>query len=1094
MPKRTDISKILILGSGPIIIGQSAEFDYSGTQACKALKSEGFEVVLANSNPATIMTDPESADRTYIEPLTREYVEEIIRIERQMSPGAGFAILPTVGGQTALNLAIELADGGVLDKYNIQLIGANVTAIKKAEDRLVFKDAMQKIGLDVPKSSLVNNIKDGLEFAGKIGFPVIIRPSFTLGGSGGGIAYNREELMELLARGLDFSPVHEALIEESVLGWKEFELEVMRDMADNVIIICSIENFDPMGVHTGDSITVAPAQTLTDREYQAMRDAAIDVIREIGVETGGSNIQFGIHPQTGRMVVIEMNPRVSRSSALASKATGFPIAKIAAKLAVGYTLDEIRNDITRKTPACFEPTLDYVVVKIPKWQFEKFPGADENLGPQMKSVGEVMAIGRTFKEALMKGIRSLDTGKRVGGSKIEPKIMTQRLVTPHPERLAYVQYALRQGHTVKQLYKMTSIDPWFLYQLKEINDMQLELEKHPMESIPVDVLREVKRYGFSDGRLAGAWRLNGQEKVRHLRKKHGIKPVYKRVDTCAAEFESFTPYLYSTYEDEDEAAPTDKKKVIILGSGPNRIGQGIEFDYCCCHASFALRDDGYETIMINCNPETVSTDYDTSDRLYFEPLTLEDVLAICEHEGSSGAPVGVIVQFGGQTPLNLALPLKAAGVNIIGTSPESIDLAEDRKRFNKLLEELQIPQSPGVMAASLDEAIAGATRVGYPVLVRPSYVLGGRAMVIAYDEESVIRYMKEAVEYSHDRPILIDHFLEDAIEIDVDALSDGEDVVIGGIMQHIEEAGIHSGDSSCVLPTVDISQKLLDQMRDYTFKLARALKVVGLMNIQFAIPRGNGGGEKVYVLEVNPRASRTVPYVSKATGVPMAKIAARLMTGRKLREFLPEFIERRADLDTGNCYYVKSPVFPWNKFPGVDTVLGPEMKSTGEVMGVADNFGEAFAKAQIAAGQKLPTKGTVFISVTDHDKPQVADVARKFADMGFHLVATAGTADIIERAGMTVERVYKVKEGRPNVVDLIKGERMQLVINTPHGLEPWFDEQAIRRAAVNARIPTITTLAAARAAAEGIAALQRREVNVFALQKLHAERAVKVRR
>jgi carbamoyl-phosphate synthase large subunit len=1094
MPKRTDISKILILGSGPIIIGQSAEFDYSGTQACKALKSEGFEVVLANSNPATIMTDPESADRTYIEPLTREYVEEIIRIERQMSPGAGFAILPTVGGQTALNLAIELADGGVLDKYNIQLIGANVTAIKKAEDRLVFKDAMQKIGLDVPKSSLVNNIKDGLEFAGKIGFPVIIRPSFTLGGSGGGIAYNREELMELLARGLDFSPVHEALIEESVLGWKEFELEVMRDKADNVIIICSIENFDPMGVHTGDSITVAPAQTLTDREYQAMRDAAIDVIREIGVETGGSNIQFGIHPQTGRMVVIEMNPRVSRSSALASKATGFPIAKIAAKLAVGYTLDEIRNDITRKTPACFEPTLDYVVVKIPKWQFEKFPGADENLGPQMKSVGEVMAIGRTFKEALMKGIRSLDTGKRVGGSKIEPKIMTQRLVTPHPERLAYVQYALRQGHTVKQLYKMTSIDPWFLYQLKEINDMQLELEKHPMESIPVDVLREVKRYGFSDGRLAGAWRLNGQEKVRHLRKKHGIKPVYKRVDTCAAEFESFTPYLYSTYEDEDEAAPTDKKKVIILGSGPNRIGQGIEFDYCCCHASFALRDDGYETIMINCNPETVSTDYDTSDRLYFEPLTLEDVLAICEHEGSSGAPVGVIVQFGGQTPLNLALPLKAAGVNIIGTSPESIDLAEDRKRFNKLLEELQIPQSPGVMAASLDEAIAGATRVGYPVLVRPSYVLGGRAMVIAYDEESVIRYMKEAVEYSHDRPILIDHFLEDAIEIDVDALSDGEDVVIGGIMQHIEEAGIHSGDSSCVLPTVDISQKLLDQMRDYTFKLARALKVVGLMNIQFAIPRGNGGGEKVYVLEVNPRASRTVPYVSKATGVPMAKIAARLMTGRKLREFLPEFIERRADLDTGNCYYVKSPVFPWNKFPGVDTVLGPEMKSTGEVMGVADNFGEAFAKAQIAAGQKLPTKGTVFISVTDHDKPQVADVARKFADMGFHLVATAGTADIIERAGMTVERVYKVKEGRPNVVDLIKGERMQLVINTPHGLEPWFDEQAIRRAAVNARIPTITTLAAARAAAEGIAALQRGEVNVFALQKLHAERAAKVRR
>ncbi len=1096
MPKRTDISKILILGSGPIVIGQSAEFDYSGTQACKALKAEGFEVVLANSNPATIMTDPESADRTYIEPLTRDYLEEIIRIERQMSPGAGFAVLPTVGGQTALNLAIELADGGVLEKYNVKLIGANVDAIKKAEDRLYFKDAMQKIGLDVPKSALVNNLKDGLEFAGKIGFPVIIRPSFTLGGSGGGIAYNREELMEVLARGLDFSPVHEALIEESVLGWKEFELEVMRDLADNVIIICSIENFDPMGVHTGDSITVAPSQTLSDREYQMMRDAAIAVIREIGVETGGSNIQFGIHPQTGRMVVIEMNPRVSRSSALASKATGFPIAKIAAKLAVGYTLDEIRNDITRKTPACFEPTLDYVVVKIPKWQFEKFPGADENLGPQMKSVGEVMAIGRTFKEALMKGIRALDTGKRVGGQKIEPKILTQRLVTPHPERLAYVQYALRQGHTVKQLYKMTSIDPWFLYQLKEINDMQLELEKHPMDSIPTDILREVKRYGFSDGRLAHAWRLSGQEKVRHLRRKHGIKPVYKRVDTCSAEFESYTPYLYSTYEDEDEATPTDKKKVIILGSGPNRIGQGIEFDYCCCHASFALRDDGYETIMINCNPETVSTDYDTSDRLYFEPLTLEDVLAICEHEGSAGAPVGVIVQFGGQTPLNLALPLKAAGVNIIGTSPESIDLAEDRKRFNKLLEDLQIPQSPGAMVASVEEAVEGASRVGYPVLVRPSYVLGGRAMVIAYDEESVVRYMKEAVEYSHDRPILIDHFLEDAIEVDVDALSDGEDVVIGGIMQHIEEAGIHSGDSSCVLPAVDIPEKLLNQMRDYTFKLARALKVVGLMNIQFAIPRlnGNGNGGTVYVLEVNPRASRTVPYVSKATGIPMAKIAARLMTGRKLREFLPEYIESRADLDTGRWYYVKSPVFPWNKFPGVDTVLGPEMKSTGEVMGVADNFGEAFAKAQVAAGQKLPTKGTVFISVTDHDKPHVAEVARKFADMGFNLVATAGTADILERAGMQVERVYKVKEGRPNVVDLIKGGRMQLIVNTPHGLEPWFDEQAIRRAAVNARIPTITTLAAARAAAEGIAALQRGEVKVNALQKLHSERAAKARR
>ncbi|HEY7099516.1 MAG TPA: carbamoyl-phosphate synthase large subunit [Terriglobales bacterium] len=1103
MPKRTDISKILIIGSGPIIIGQSAEFDYSGTQACKALKSEGYEVVLANSNPATIMTDPDLADRTYIEPLTRDYLEEILRIERELSPSAGFAILPTVGGQTALNLAIDLSDSGILDKYNVQLIGAQINAIKKAEDRLFFKDAMQKIGLDVPKSALVNNLKDGLEFAGKIGFPVIVRPSFTLGGSGGGIAYNREELMEVLARGLDFSPVHEALIEESVLGWKEFELEVMRDTKDNVIIICSIENFDPMGVHTGDSITVAPAQTLTDREYQAMRDAAINVIREIGVETGGSNIQFGVHPGTGRMVVIEMNPRVSRSSALASKATGFPIAKIAAKLAVGYTLDEIPNDITRKTPACFEPTLDYVVVKIPKWQFEKFPGADENLGPQMKSMGEVMAIGRTFKEALLKGVRALDTGKKPGTEKIEPKILTQRLVTPHPERLSYVRYALRQGHTVKQLEKMTSIDPWFLYQLKEINDMQLELEKHPMESIPTEVLRETKRLGFSDDRLARAWRLEGKgaaEKVRHARKKHGIRPVYKRVDTCAAEFESFTPYLYSTFEEEDEATPTDKKKVIILGSGPNRIGQGIEFDYCCCHAAFALRDDGYETIMVNCNPETVSTDYDTSDRLYFEPLTLEDVFAVYEHEAQSKAPIGVIVQFGGQTPLNLSLPLKASGVNIIGTSPESIDLAEDRKRFGKLLDELGIPQAPGVMVASVEEAIEGAKKVEYPVLVRPSYVLGGRAMVIAYDEETVVRYMKEAVEYSQDRPVLIDHFLEDAIEVDVDALSDGEDVVIGGIMQHIEEAGIHSGDSSCVLPAVDIPEHLLNRMRDYTFKLARALKVVGLMNIQFAIPRTGGATKNngkeagtVYVLEVNPRASRTVPYVSKATGVPMAKIAARLMTGRKLREFLPEYIERQADLDTGRGYYVKSPVFPWNKFPGVDTVLGPEMKSTGEVMGVGDTFGEAFAKAQIAAGQKLPTQGTAFISVTDHDKPHIAELARRFVDMGFKLVATAGTADVVERAGMSVERVYKVKEGRPNVVDLIKGERIHLIINTPTGLEPWFDEKAIRRAAVNARIPTITTLSAARAAAEGIAALQRGEIRVQALQHLHAERVAKNR-
>src|SRR5512142_3063876 len=771
MPKRTDISKILILGSGPIVIGQSAEFDYSGTQACKALKSEGYQVVLANSNPATIMTDPESADRTYIEPLTLEYLEEIIRIEREMSPGAGFAVLPTVGGQTALNLAIELSDGGVLEKYDVQLIGANVAAIKKAEDRLFFKDAMQKIGLDVPKSALVNNLKDGLEFAGKIGFPVIIRPSFTLGGTGGGMAYNREELMEVLARGLDLSPVHECLIEESVLGWKEYELEVMRDTKDNVIIICSIENFDPMGVHTGDSITVAPAQTLTDREYQAMRDASIAVIREIGVDTGGSNIQFGVNPETGRMVVIEMNPRVSRSSALASKATGFPIAKIAAKLAVGYSLDEIRNDITRKTPACFEPTLDYVVVKIPKWQFEKFPGADESLGPQMKSVGEVMAIGRTSKEALLKAARSLETGKKPGQEKIEPRILTQRLVTPHPERLSYLRYALRHGMTVKEAARMTGIDPWFLYHLKEITVVQLAADKDNLDSKTHDLLRKAKLSGCSINRLAatlGAGNGHGAaEKIHHLRKQHGVTPVYKHVDTCAAEFESYTPYLYSTYEEEDEAAPTARKKVIILGAGPNRIGQGIEFDYCCCHASFALHEDGYETIMVNCNPETVSTDYDTSDRLYFEPLTLEDVLAVYQHESSRGAPVGVLVQYGGQTPLNLALPLKAAGVPIIGTSPESIDLAEDRKRFGKLLEELEIPQPPGATATSIEEAVAGANRVTYPVLVRPSYVLGGRAMVIAYDDQMVTQYMKEAVEYSQERPVLIDHFLEDATEVDV---------------------------------------------------------------------------------------------------------------------------------------------------------------------------------------------------------------------------------------------------------------------------------------------------------------------------------------
>jgi carbamoyl-phosphate synthase large subunit len=1088
MPRRDDIAKILVIGSGPIVIGQSAEFDYSGTQACKALKAEGYEVVLINSNPASIMTDPEVADRTYIEPLNAAYLEEIIRVEVEMMPeGAGkFAVLPTVGGQTALNLAVDLADSGVLEKYGVELIGAKLEAIKKAEDRLLFKDAMNKIGLDMPRSALVNNIRDGLEFSGKIGFPVVIRPSFTLGGSGGGIAYNREELMEILARGLDLSPVHECLLEESVLGWKEYELEVVRDLKDNVIIICSIENFDPMGVHTGDSITVAPAQTLTDREYQAMRNAAIRVIREIGVETGGSNVQFAVNPVTGRMTVIEMNPRVSRSSALASKATGFPIAKIAARLAVGYTLDEIQNDITKATPACFEPTIDYVVVKIPKWQFEKFPGADEGLGPQMKSVGEVMAIGRTFKEAMMKAVRSLETGKKATADDIEPRRLTQRLVTPHPDRLAYIRYAFERGMTVREVARMTSMDPWFLYQIKQITDEIKAIGGASIETVTEEQLRTAKRMGISDERLAAVWGLGatqGTALIRALRKKLGVMPVYKLVDTCAAEFESYTPYLYSCYDEEDEATPTKRKKILILGSGPNRIGQGIEFDYCCCHAAFALREDGYETIMVNCNPETVSTDYDTSDRLYFEPLTLEDVLGVYEHEASSGAEIGMIVQFGGQTPLNLSLPLKKAGVPIIGTSPESIDLAEDRKRFGKLIEELKIPQPQGAMATSVEEAVAGANRVGYPVLVRPSYVLGGRAMVIAYDDEAVLRYMTTAIEFSQERPVLIDHFLEDATEVDVDALCDGDDVVIAGIMQHIEEAGIHSGDSSCVLPSVDLSNDVLRMIREYTRKLAMALNVRGLVNIQFAIQRGT-----VYVIEVNPRASRTVPYVSKATGIPLAKIASRIMVGKTLKQLLPEQVASGNDLETGSHYFVKSPVFPWGKFPGVDTVLGPEMKSTGEVMGVADNFGEAFAKAQIAAGQVLPLKGTIFLSVNDRDKEGVALLARQFVEMGFHLVATHGTAVVLEEAGLQPERVYKVKEGRPNVVDLIKGDRIQLIVNTPRGQDTFFDEKAIRRAAVMARIPTITTLAAAKAAAEGISALQQGTLSVVALQKLHADR------
>jgi carbamoyl-phosphate synthase large subunit len=1108
MPRRNDIQKILVIGSGPIVIGQSAEFDYSGTQACKALKQEGYEVVLVNSNPATIMTDPDLADRTYVEPLTVEYVEEIIRREAEMlanGPGlesggngaddAGvklpgkFALLPTVGGQTALNLAVDLADAGILDKYNVELIGAKLEAIKKAEDRLLFKDAMLRIGLEVSKSALVNNLRDGLEFASKLGFPVLIRPSFTLGGSGGGIAYNREELMEILARGLDLSPVHECLIEESVLGWKEYELEVMRDLADNVIIICSIENFDPMGVHTGDSITVAPAQTLTDREYQKMRDAAIAVMREIGVETGGSNVQFAVNPADGRMTVIEMNPRVSRSSALASKATGFPIAKIAAKLAVGYTLDEIPNDITRKTPACFEPTIDYVVVKIPKWQFEKFPGSDDVLGPQMKSVGEVMAIGRTFKEALMKAWRALETGKKTGAEVLEPQRLTQMLVTPRPERLGYIRFAFERGMTVREVARLTGMDPWFLHQVREITLEQSKIAETTPETISTEQLRQLKRLGLSDERIATEWNLVGHagtQQVRELREGKGIKPVFKLVDTCAAEFESMTPYLYSTYDEEDEAPPTETPKIIILGSGPNRIGQGIEFDYCCCHAAFALKEDGYETIMVNCNPETVSTDYDTSDRLYFEPLTLEDVLAVYNHEAQSGAPIGMIVQFGGQTPLNLSKRLLTAGVPIIGTSPESIDLAEDRKRFGKLLDELKIPQPAGGTATSIEEALAVGERIGYPVLVRPSYVLGGRAMVICYSGDEVAQYMKQAVEYSQERPVLVDHFLENAIEVDVDALCDSQDVLIAGIMQHIEEAGIHSGDSSCVLPAVSLREETLEVIRTYTRKLALALKVVGLVNLQLAIQRDAEDRDHVFIIEVNPRASRTVPYVSKATGIPLAKVAARLMTGRKLRELLPSQLDSGRDLETGTHYYVKSPVFPWNKFAGVDTVLGPEMRSTGEVMGVAATFGEAFAKAQLSAGQVLPTGGTVFFSVNDPDKQAAVDLARRYVHLGFKIVATEGTANVLEKAGLTVERVFKVKEGRPNVVDLIKGDRIQLIVNTPRGQNTFFDEKAIRRAAVVARIPTITTIAAAQAAADGISAMQQRQTTVYALQQLHA--------
>ncbi|HTQ58478.1 MAG TPA: carbamoyl-phosphate synthase large subunit [Bryobacteraceae bacterium] len=1064
MPRRNDLHRILIIGSGPIVIGQACEFDYSGTQAAKALRADGYEVVLVNSNPATIMTDPDLADRTYIEPLTRPYLEEIIARERPD------ALLSTVGGQTGLNLSVELAEAGVLDHYGVELIGAKIDAIKKAEDRLLFKDAMRQIGLETPRSKLVKTEAEALEFGERIGYPCILRPSFTLGGTGGGIAYNREDLVEIIDRGLALSPVHEVLIEESVLGWKEFELEVMRDLADNVIIVCSIENFDPMGVHTGDSITVAPAQTLTDREYQMMRDGAIRCLREIGVDTGGSNVQFAIDPKTGRMVIIEMNPRVSRSSALASKATGFPIAKIAAKLAVGYRLDEIRNDITRKTPACFEPTIDYVVVKIPKWQFEKFPGADPTLGTQMKSVGEVMAIGRTFKQALWKGVRSLETGKAFGSEKLDTHLIPQKLITPTPDRFHYIRFAFESGYTAEEIHEMTAIDPWFLEQVEEVIRFSPQLGAS-MEAVNRETLARAKRYGISDAQIAKAWNVT-EIAVREKRKALGVEAVFNRVDTCAAEFESFTPYLYSSYETASEAEPSDRKKIMILGSGPNRIGQGIEFDYCCCHASFALQSMGYESIMVNCNPETVSTDYDTSDRLYFEPLTLEHVLNIFDTE----RPDGVIVQFGGQTPLTLALPLKRQGVPIIGTDPENIDLAEDRKLFGKLLDDLGIPAPENGSATSVEEACGIARRIGYPVLVRPSYVLGGRAMVIAYDEEMVRQYMREAVTFSQDRPVLIDRFLEDATEVDVDALSDGDDVLIAGIMEHIEEAGVHSGDSSCVLPAQSIPRRQLEVIADYTVRLAKALHVIGLMNVQYAIKDGT-----VYVLEVNPRASRTVPYVSKSTGVPLPKIAVGLMLGKRIRDFTGATGVLPVPQD-----FVKSPVFPFNKFPGVDPALGPEMRSTGEVMGVGANFGEAFAKAQISAGTPLPEKGTVFISVNEHHKPEAVDVARKFAALGFQLVATRGTAAALRAAGLSCKTVFKVNEGRPNAVDLLKAGTIQLAVYTTAGAPAFFDEKAIRRSAVMHRVPCITTMSGARAAAEAMAARQRDPIRVWSLQQIHA--------
>src|SRR5436190_1355727 len=1107
MPRNNDLNKILLIGSGPIVIGQGCEFDYSGVQACKALREEGYQVVLVNSNPATIMTDPEFADRTYIEPITPEVIEAIMEREKPD------AILPTLGGQTALNAAMELNRNGALSRHGVKLIGANAQAIAKGEDRQLFKEAMLRIGLDVPRSGVARSLADLDRIVAEIGkFPLIIRPAFTLGGTGGGIAYNRDELNEIVSRGLDLSPVREVLIEESLVGWKEFEIEVMRDRMDNCVVVCSIENLDPMGVHTGDSITVAPVQTLTDKEYQMMRDAAFAVIREIGVETGGSNIQFAVHPETGRMVVIEMNPRVSRSSALASKATGFPIAKIAAKLAVGYTLDEIKNDITRETPACFEPTIDYCVVKVPRFTFEKFPQADATLTTRMKSVGEAMAIGRTFKEALQKALRSLEI-KRFGlcgdgaDKQIDPETLRLRLSIPNAERIFYLAQAFQDGMSIDEAFELTKIDKWFLRNVQQIVSQSQRLGsarvsravadvssattsatsatysrrrlphfERPMntrdECATRDKLLRAKKLGFSDRQLAVAGGA-AENEIRARRKSADVIPTYRLVDTCAAEFEAYTPYYYSTYGDENEYRESGKRKIMILGGGPNRIGQGIEFDYCCVHAAFALRELGFETIMVNSNPETVSTDYDTSEKLYFEPLTLEDVLNIYDQE----KPEGVFVQFGGQTPLNLANGLKAAGVSILGTQPESIETAEDRQLFAAMLDKLGLRQTPSGSAVTTDEAAAIAKKIGYPVLVRPSFVLGGRAMELVYNEEDLRRYMASAIEVTPDRPVLIDRFLEDAIEVDVDCIADGEITVIGAIMEHIEEAGIHSGDSACVIPTFSLSQKVLDEISAATMAMARELNVRGLMNVQFAVK-----GNDVYVLEVNPRASRTVPFVSKAIGVPLAKLAAKVMTGKSLRElgFTKEIVPKH--------FSVKEAVFPFLRYEGLDIALGPEMKSTGEVMGIDADLGLAYAKSQMAAPPPLPKSGNVFISVKDADKETIIPVAREFVKLGFEIISTSGTFEVLKAAKLPVTKVFKLREGRPNVLDRVKNGDINFIINTPSGKIPREDEVRIRNASLAQGIPIMTTVRAALASANGIRSLQKRKVSVRSLQEYHAEK------